>query len=134
MYLVRMLKNIIIIIIVIIAFSCNSRNVQEESSLNQSFLVPSELIEQTKEDIGCSGLISEAKPIGDFKTLIWSDEFDNDGQICDKNWYAEIIPPNNGSWWNNELQYYTNSSNNLRVEDGLLKITALRENYKTLVN
>lgn len=125
-----MLKNIIIIIIVIIAFSCNSRNVQEESSLNQSFLVPSELIEQTKEDIGCSGLISEAKPIGDFKTLIWSDEFDNDGQICDKNWYAEIIPPNNGSWWNNELQYYTNSSNNLRVEDGLLKITALRENYK----
>ena len=130
MYLVRMLKNIIIIIIVIIAFSCNSRNVQEESSLNQSFLVPSELIEQTKEDIGCSGLISEAKPIGDFKTLIWSDEFDNDGQICDKNWYAEIIPPNNGSWWNNELQYYTNSSNNLRVEDGLLKITALRENYK----
>ena len=125
-----MLKNIIIITIIINAFSCKSVNVQEESPLMQSFLVQSELMEQTEEDIGCSGLIPEVKPTGDFKTLIWSDEFDNDGQICDKNWYAEIIPPNNGGWWNNELQYYTNSSNNLRVEDGFLKISALRENYK----
>ena len=125
-----MLKNIIKIVIVIFLFSCKSENIENDPILNQDFLVQVESFQQTEEDLGCSGLIPNAKPTGDFKTLIWSDEFDDEGQICNKNWYAEIIPPNNGSWWNNELQYYTDDRKNLKVEDGLLKITALRESYK----
>ena len=107
MCLAYMLKDITKILIVIFTFSCKSENIENDPILNQDFLVQVESFQQTEEDLGCSGLIPNAKPTGDFKTLIWSDEFDNDGQVCDKNWYAEIIPPNNGSWWNNELQYYT---------------------------
>ena len=82
-----------------------------------------------EEVLGCSGKIPDANFSGDLKTLIWSDEFDQDGSICDKNWYAETIPPNNGSWWNNEFQYYTDRPDNLLVENGTLKITAKREKY-----
>ena len=38
--------------------------------------------------------------------LVWSDEFDQASFSTD-NWNIETVPPNNGSWWNGELQYYT---------------------------
>ena len=46
-----------------------------------------------------------------------------------KNWNHETIPPNNGSWWNEEVQYYTDRRDNSIVEDGVLKIIAKKENY-----
>ena len=61
--------------------------------------------------------------------LVWSDEFDQTSFSTD-NWNIETVPPNNGSWWNGELQYYTDKEDNLKVEDGLLKITAKREDYE----
>ena len=61
--------------------------------------------------------------------LVWSDEFDNDGSISTDKWNVETVPPNNGSWWNGELQYYTNRPENIKVENGLLKITAIKEDY-----
>jgi beta-glucanase (GH16 family) len=62
--------------------------------------------------------------------LVWSDEFDQNGPISQDKWNVETIPPNNGSWWNGELQFYTDKEDNIRVEEGLLKITAKYESYE----
>ena len=62
--------------------------------------------------------------------LVWSDEFDQDGPVSQDKWNVETIPPNNGSWWNGELQFYTDKADNIRVKDGLLKITAKYESYE----
>lgn len=61
--------------------------------------------------------------------LTWSDEFDVDGSISLDKWNIETVAPNNGSWWNGELQYYTDKENNIKIEDGLLKITAMYESF-----
>ena len=62
--------------------------------------------------------------------LVWSDEFDQDGPVSQDKWNVETIPPNNGSWWNGELQFYTDKEDNIRAEEGLLKITAKYESYE----
>ena len=61
---------------------------------------------------------------------LWSDEFDQDGPVSQDKWNVETIPPNNGSWWNGELQFYTDKEDNIRVEEGLLKITAKYESFE----
>ena len=61
--------------------------------------------------------------------LVWGDEFDVDGSISLDKWNTETVAPNNGSWWNGELQYYTDKENNIKIEDGLLKITAMYESF-----
>ena len=58
--------------------------------------------------------------------LVWEDDFNEDGSPCDANWTAETGA---GGWGNNESQYYTDRTDNAIVEDGLLKITAQRENF-----
>lgn len=60
-------------------------------------------------------------------TLTWSDEF-NGSSLSGSNWVAETGTGSNG-WGNNELQYYTNRSQNLQVTGGNLVITALKESY-----
>jgi len=57
----------------------------------------------------------------------WSEEFNYNGSLDSNIWTHEI---GNGEWgWGNgESQYYTNSTTNSRVENGVLKITAKREN------
>lgn len=61
-------------------------------------------------------------------SLVWSDEFDVAGAPNSSKWGYDI-GTGSGGWGNNELQYYTNRSNNIIVENGVLKITAQRENY-----
>ncbi|NBC08856.1 MAG: family 16 glycosylhydrolase [Bacteroidetes bacterium] len=63
-----------------------------------------------------------------FDELVWSDEFDGNGAPNDANWGYNIGRGNNG-WGNSEDQFYTDRSDNVRVEDGLLKITAKREDF-----
>ena len=60
--------------------------------------------------------------------LVWSDEFDTDGSPSSSNWNYDI-GTNNG-WGNGESQYYTSQEDNVIVEDGLLKITARKENFE----
>ncbi|WP_395043900.1 family 16 glycosylhydrolase [Flavobacterium sp.] len=60
-------------------------------------------------------------PITDFTNLVWSDEFNTDGAPDTSKWNYDI---GSGGWGNSELQYYTNSSNNVIVQGGNLKITA----------
>jgi len=57
---------------------------------------------------------------GTIYPLVWSDEFDGTA-LNDANWTPEILPAYS---FNNEVQSYTDSSNNLRVEGGSLLIQA----------
>lgn len=62
--------------------------------------------------------------------LVFEDNFSTDGAIDTNTWNVEIGKgPNNDGWGNNELQYYTARPENIKVEGGMLKITALKENY-----
>ena len=57
--------------------------------------------------------------------LVWSDEFDGDS-LNTNVWTRET---GGSGWGNNELQYYTDRTDNSYVSDGTLKIVAKRENY-----
>lgn len=59
-------------------------------------------------------------------TLVWSDEFSGDNINLD-NWTHEIGNGSNG-WGNNELEYYTSSSENSYLSDGKLIIEAKKQN------
>lgn len=63
--------------------------------------------------------------------LVWQDLFDN-GELNPLRWNIEV---NGNGGGNNELQYYTDSENNVHVGDdgkgnGCLILTARREDYK----
>ena len=60
--------------------------------------------------------------------LVWSDEFDVNGAPNPAKWGYDI-GTGSGGWGNNELQYYTNRPENAVVINGVLKITAIKENY-----
>jgi hypothetical protein len=63
---------------------------------------------------------------GGFDDLVWSDEFDVDGAPNPANWTYDIGTGSNG-WGNGELQSYTDNAENVIVEDGILKITAIAD-------
>lgn len=60
--------------------------------------------------------------------LVFSDEFNTDGAPDPNKWGYNIGTGDNG-WGNQELEYYTNRPENVKVENGVLKINAIRENY-----
>lgn len=80
--------------------------------------------------VGCSK--QNEDPVR-FPTLVWSDEFDVDGSVNPAKWSydigtgAEIGLP---GWGNQELQFYTNRPENIKVEGGMLHITARRESFQ----
>lgn len=75
------------------------------------------------------------KETGPWK-LIWADEFDGRKPDAGK-WTFDLT---NGfktadggfvaGWGNGELEYYTDRPDNVRVEDGRLRITALKESFE----
>ncbi len=60
--------------------------------------------------------------------LVWSDEFDVPGAPNTSKWGYDI-GTGSGGWGNNELQYYTNRSQNAVVSGGTLKINLLKETF-----
>jgi len=58
-------------------------------------------------------------------SLLWSDEFNTDGAPDASKWGYDL---GGGGWGNNELEYYTNNPSNVIVQNGVLKITAIKEN------
>lgn len=58
--------------------------------------------------------------------LVWSDEFNTDGAPDASKWTFQVWDP---GYVNNELQSYTNRPENTIVQDGVLKIKAIREQY-----
>jgi beta-glucanase (GH16 family) len=66
---------------------------------------------------------SQAAP-DDFSKLVFSDEFDTDGAPSTAKWGYDLGA---GGWGNGELQTYTDKAENVKVEGGMLKITAKRD-------
>jgi beta-glucanase (GH16 family) len=58
--------------------------------------------------------------------LVWQDEFD-DPYLDTENWVRETGA---GGWGNEELQFYTQSPENVRVENGKLVIEAHQESFR----
>jgi len=64
-----------------------------------------------------------------FSTLVWSDEFNVTGAINSSNWHQQVQLVNGDSWFNGEVQHYTNRQVNSNVSSGTLKIVAKKETF-----
>ena len=110
------MKELKIIMINLLFISCGGGSDNDETPIDDS--------------ANCTllGLETGECPTGDLSTLVWEEEFDG-SSIDASTWSFEIGDgcPDLCGWGNNEAQYYTNRSDNARVEDGILKITAKRE-------
>ncbi len=71
----------------------------------------------------------ETQTVATFTVLDIADEFDTDGMLNSTNWDYEIGTGENG-WGNNELQYYTDRTENITVQNGILLITAQKEQFE----
>ena len=112
----------------VLFIGCSSNEIEESSTPIAT--TPTPVVQAPQ---GCpSGRVANANPTGDFTTLVWADEFNEDGAPCENNWFHEIGDgcPNICGWGNNERQIYTNSRSNSIVEDGVLKITAIKEPFE----
>jgi beta-glucanase (GH16 family) len=78
------------------------------------------------DDVLYDGTIP-APPV--FDNLIWSDEFDTDGAVNATKWFHQTQLPAGGSWYNGEIQHYTNRIDNSVVDNGFLKIIAKKETF-----
>ena len=76
--------------------------------------------------LGCSN--DEKQTVVTKTNLVLSDEFNTNGSPDSNLWSFNIGTGSNG-WGNNELQYYTNRPENIKIENGVLKITARSEQY-----
>jgi beta-glucanase (GH16 family) len=61
-------------------------------------------------------------------SLVWSDEFNGTNGTAPDSTKWTLETGGNG-WGNNELEYYTNRTENAHQQDGNLLITAISENY-----
>lgn len=70
----------------------------------------------------------EKQKVTTMNKLVMQDEFDVNGAPNPAMWKYDIGTGSNG-WGNNELEYYTDRPENVKVENGMLKITAIKESY-----
>ncbi len=61
--------------------------------------------------------------------LVWSDEFNTDGPINSVKWFHQTKLPAGGSWYNGEIQHYTNRTTNSFVQNGVLNLVAKKESF-----
>ena len=73
------------------------------------------------------GLNCLAQPGPSGYTLVWSDEFAGAGSPNSSLWFHQTQLPAGGSWFNGELQHYTNRMANSVVTGGVLRIIAKKE-------
>lgn len=64
-----------------------------------------------------------------YNDLVWSDEFNNNGAVNANNWFHQTQLPAGGSWFNGEVQHYTNLITNSYVNAGFLNIVGKKEPY-----
>ena len=76
--------------------------------------------------ISCNS--DEKQTVTNKTQLVMSDEFNVDGAPNPALWSYNLGTGSNG-WGNNELQYYTDRPQNIKIEDGMLKITAIKESF-----
>ena len=87
--------------------------------------------EEEQESVWETEVVSAEDPENKYEgySLVWNDEFD--GEELDKTkWSCQIGTGTSEGltdWGNQELEYYTDDEKNVRVEDGNLVITAIKE-------
>jgi beta-glucanase (GH16 family) len=64
-----------------------------------------------------------------YTNLVWSDEFDTNGAVNSTKWFHQTQLPSGGSWFNGEVQHYTDQLTNSFVNAGFLNIVAKKEPY-----
>jgi hypothetical protein len=64
-----------------------------------------------------------------FGSLVWSDEFNTNGAVNASNWHHQTQLPQGNSWYNGEVQHYTNRQVNSNVSNGSLNIVAKKETF-----
>ncbi|UII76800.1 glycoside hydrolase family 16 protein [Flagellimonas sp. HMM57] len=78
---------------------------------------------------GCE--TDETQTVATFTNLVLDENFDTEGAPNDQLWSFDIgNGPGGDGWGNQELQYYTDRSDNVRVENGVLLITAREESFE----
>ena len=77
--------------------------------------------------LGCSD--DDTQRVVNFTQLTMQDEFDTDGAPDSSIWSYDIGTGENG-WGNSELQYYTDRTKNVTVNNGYLIITADKEDFE----
>jgi len=93
----------------------------------KSTLLKSIYIALTVVVVGCT--MDETQKVTNLNTLVMQDEFSTNGALNDMYWNHDIGTGDNG-WGNGELQYYTDRSSNITVQNGYLLITAQKEDYE----
>lgn len=78
------------------------------------------------DDVFYNGVIT-AEPA--YNLLVWSDEFEGNGAINSAKWHHQTLLPNGNSWYNGEIQHYTNRAANSYVSNGILHIVGKKETY-----
>jgi beta-glucanase (GH16 family) len=64
-----------------------------------------------------------------FDNLVWSDEFEGSGMIDTDKWFHQTQLPAGDTWFNGEIQHYTDRIENTFLENGAMHLTAIRENF-----
>ncbi len=77
--------------------------------------------------LGCS--TDETQTVATFTNLVMEDNFDTEGAPDGQIWGFDIGTGENG-WGNQELQYYTDRPENVKVDNGVLLITARQEAFE----
>jgi len=79
--------------------------------------------------MGCE--TDETQQVATLTNLVMADEFDVEGAPNASMWTYDIgNGPNGDGWGNQELQYYTGRTENIKVENGFLLITAKEEAFE----
>ncbi|SHG21367.1 glycoside hydrolase family 16 protein [Flagellimonas flava] len=79
----------------------------------------------------CGCETDEDQTVATLTNLVLSEEFDSDGAPNPAVWGYDIgRGPNGDGWGNQELQYYTDRSDNVEVQNGVLLITARQESFE----
>ena len=77
--------------------------------------------------LSCS--TDDTQTVARFTELVMADEFDIEGSPNSAIWSYDIGTGENG-WGNNELQYYTDRTENITVQNGVLIISAKEESFE----
>ncbi|WP_462319117.1 family 16 glycosylhydrolase [Marinilabilia sp.] len=80
------------------------------------------------DDVYYNGTVA-ASTDPEYDVLVWSDEFNGEGAIDNTNWHHQTQLPNGTSWYNGEIQHYTDRTDNAMVTGGVLNIIGKKETY-----
>lgn len=64
-----------------------------------------------------------------YDNLVWSDEFNGSGALDATKWYHQTQFPQGTSWFNGEIQHYTDRTDNSNMSGGHLNLVAKKETY-----